>query len=216
MTLDPLQLLEGGCPRFFGGMGRRFLNKSGYADVGCGQAKLGEFSCVEKTHDDEENHVKRCLLFIGVLAVSAVGLSGQGKPIILVQAFTTAPSVVLPYDMKLMQTQLVAEFKVMLGKEFDIVAEAPANPQGAMYTLEAEITGWRAGNAAKRLLIGMGSGRESSDIQYRVTDGSGKKVVERKDTVRTNFYSQAAGSTGTLAHPVAQKIAERIKDAKLK
>ncbi len=62
----------------------------------------------------------------------------------------------------------------------------------------------------------MGSGRESSDIQYRVTDSAGKNVVDRKDTIRTNFYSQAAGSTGTLAHPIAQKISDRIKDAKLK
>jgi len=41
-------------------------------------------------------------------------------------------------------------------------------------------------------------------------------IVDREDTVRTNFYSQAAGSTGTLTHPIAQKIADRIKDARLK
>jgi hypothetical protein len=160
--------------------------------------------------------MKRCLLFIVGLALSAVGMSSQGKPVIVVQAFTTAPGVELPYDMKLMQAQLVAELKVMLGKEFDIVAETPASPQTTIYTLDGEIVGWRAGNAAKRLIVGLGSGRESSDIQYRVTDSSGKKVVERKDTVRTNFFGQGAGSTGTLAHPVAQKIAERIKDAKLR
>jgi hypothetical protein len=62
----------------------------------------------------------------------------------------------------------------------------------------------------------LGSGREASDVEYVLTDGSGKKVLERKDTVRTNFYSQTAGSTGTLAHPIAQKIADRIKGAKLK
>jgi hypothetical protein len=69
---------------------------------------------------------------------------------------------------------------------------------------------------AKRLVVGLGSGREASDLDYRVTDSSGKKVLERKDTVRTNFYSQGTGSTGTLAHPIAQKIADRIKEAKLK
>jgi hypothetical protein len=62
----------------------------------------------------------------------------------------------------------------------------------------------------------MGSGREASDIRYRVTDGSGKKALERTETVRTNFYSQGSGSSGTLAHPIAQKIAEGIKDAKLR
>ena len=160
--------------------------------------------------------MKRCLLLLVGLAVSTIGLSSQGKRVIVVQAFTIASGVELPYDMKLMQTQLVAELKVELGKEFTIVGDAPTAPEGALYTLNGEITGWRPGNAAKRLVVGLGSGREASDIQYRVTDSSGQKVLERKDTVRTNFYSQGAGSSGTLAHPVAQKIAERIKDAKLK
>ena len=160
--------------------------------------------------------MKKCLLLTIGLALSAIALSAQGKPVIVVQVFTTASGVDLPYDMKLMQTQLVPEFKVMLGKEFDIVAEPPTTPQGTVYTLDGEITGWRPGNAAKRLLVGLGSGREASDIQYRVTDGSGTKVLERMETIRTNFYSQGAGSSGTLAHPIAQKIADRIKDAKLK
>jgi hypothetical protein len=157
---------------------------------------------------------KGLLLTIG-MALSAVALSAQGKPVIVVKVFTTASGVELPYDMKLMQTQLVPEFKVMLGKDFDVVTEPPAAPQGTVYSLDAEITGWRAGNVAKRLMVGLGSGRESSDIQFRVTDGAGKKVLEREETIRTNFYSQGAGSSGTLAHPIAQKIADRIKDAKL-
>lgn len=160
--------------------------------------------------------MRKCLLLVVGLTLAPIALSSQDKPVIVVQAFTAAAGVELPYDLKLMQTQLVAEFKVMLGKEFNIVAEAPTTPQGTVYTLAGEITGWRPGNAAKRLVAGFGAGREASDIQYGVTDGSGKKVLERKDTVRTNFYSQGAGSSGTLAHPIAQKIADGIKKAKLK
>ena len=160
--------------------------------------------------------MKKYLLVVIALAVSSIGLWSQGKRVLVVKPFTVAPSVELPYDMKLMQTQLVAELKVELGKEFTIVAEPPAGGESAVYTLDGEITGWRPGNAAKRLMVGLGSGREASDIEYRVTDSSGQKVVERKDTVRTNFYSQGSGSSGTLGHPIAQKIAERIKDAKLK
>lgn len=117
--------------------------------------------------------------------------------------------------MKLTQTQLVPEFKVMLGKEFAIVTEAPATAEGAIDTVDAEITAWRPGNAAKRLLVGLGSGREASDIEYRITDGSGKKLLERKETIRTNFYAQGTGSSGTLAHFIAQKIAEGIRDSRL-
>jgi hypothetical protein len=160
--------------------------------------------------------MKKCLLVVIGLAVSIIGLSSQGKRVLVVKAFTVAPGVDLPYDMKLMQTQLVAELKVELGKEFTIVTEIPTAAESAVYTLDGEITGWRPGNAAKRLVVGLGSGREASDIQYRVADSSGQKVLERKDTVRTNFYSQGAGSSGTLGHPIAQKIADRVKDAKLK
>jgi hypothetical protein len=150
------------------------------------------------------------------LALSAAPVSSQNRPTLVINTFTTASGVELPYDLKQMQPQLVAEFKVLLGKEFDIAAEAPAGSKASIYMLDAEITGWRAGNAAKRFLVGMGSGREASDVSYRVTDASGKTVLDKKDTIRTNFFSQGAGSTGTLAHPIAQKISDRIKDARLR
>jgi len=41
-------------------------------------------------------------------------------------------------------------------------------------------------------------------------------VVDKKDTIRANFYSQGSGSTGALGHPIAQKIADRIREAKLR
>ena len=157
----------------------------------------------------------RLLLVIG-LAVAPLALFAQDKPVIVVQVFTAAPGVEWPYDMKTMQAQTVAELKVALGKSFDIAAEAPSAAHGNVYTLAVEIVEWRHGNAAKRLLVGLGSGREAADIQYRLTDGSAKNVIDRKDTIRTNFYSQGAGSVGTLAHPIADKIADRIEDAKLK
>ena len=149
------------------------------------------------------------------LAIAPLVVSAQDKPTLVVNPFTTGSGVELPYDLKQLHGQLVAELKVMLGKEFTVIAEAPANPAGKVFTLDGEIVAWRPGNAAKRLLVGMGSGRESSDVVYRVTDAGGTKVVDKKDTIRTNFYSQGAGSTGTLGHPIAQKVAERIRSAKL-
>jgi hypothetical protein len=131
--------------------------------------------------------MKRLLPIVIVLVVSALGVAAQEKPKLVVHAFTVAQGVELPYDMKLLRTQL-----------------------------EGVITGWRPGNTAKRMLVGMGSGRESSDIEFHVSDGSGKNVIERKETIRTNFYSQGAGSSGTLAHPIALNISDRIKESKLK
>ena len=150
----------------------------------------------------EEIRMNSWWLVVATITFSATVISAQGRPTILVQPFTAAAGVEMPYDMKLMQAQLVPELRVMLGKQFDVVAEAPTTAQCTVYTLNGEITGWRAGNVAKRLLIGMGSGRESSDLQYSLSDQSGKKVVERADTIRKNFYAQGTGSTGTLAHPI--------------
>jgi Domain of unknown function (DUF4410) len=159
--------------------------------------------------------IRWVVLVIG-LTVSAAELSSQNKRVVVVEPFTLAAGVELPYDMRQLQVGLVADLKVQLGKEFEVVAEAPAAPQGSVYTLTGEFTGWRPGNAAKRLLVGMGSGREASDLHYRVAGNAGQSVVDRTDTIRTNFYSQSAGSVGTLVHPIAQKIAERMKDATLK
>lgn len=158
--------------------------------------------------------VLRALVIAGLVLLPTV-VSAQGKPTLVVQPFKTAPDVALPYDLNLLQTQLVAELKVMLGKQMDVVAAAPASATGNVYTLDGEITGWRAGNAAKRFLVGMGSGREALDLSYQVSDPK-SRLFERKDTIRTNFYSQGAGSTGTLAHPIAQKIADRVEDARLR
>ena len=157
---------------------------------------------------------RRLFLFVG-LACSVAALSSQAKKVVVIKPFTLASGVELPYDVKLLQTQLVADLRVQIGKEFDVVSEPPAAPSGTIYTLEGEITGWRPGNAAKRLVVGLGSGREATDLSFRVSDGSGQ-IIERNETIRTNFYSQGAGSVGTLVHPIAQKIAERLKDAKLK
>src|SRR4029453_5251075 len=93
------------------------------------------------------------------LAIAPLVVSAQDKPTLVVNPFTTGSGVELPYDLKQLHGQLVAELKVMLGKDFTVVAEAPANPAGKVFTLDGEIVAWRPGNAAKRLMVGLGSGR---------------------------------------------------------
>jgi hypothetical protein len=62
----------------------------------------------------------------------------------------------------------------------------------------------------------MGSGREAAKIHYWLTDASGKRIFDHTDTIRTAFLGNAyASSVGQLAQPFADKIAERLKAAKL-
>jgi Domain of unknown function (DUF4410) len=78
---------------------------------------------------------------------------------LVVNAFTVAQGIELPYHMKLLQTQLVAELKVEL-KDYNVISEPPSAAEGTAYALNGVVTGWRPGNAAKRMFVGMGSGRE--------------------------------------------------------
>ena len=119
--------------------------------------------------------------------------------------------------MKELQRQTVAEMKTKLGAQFDIVTEPPVVTPEHLYTLNGEVVAWRAGNAAKRALIGLGSGREAADIHYWITDQTGEKLMDKKDTIRAEFWGNAfAGSVGQLAHPFADKISHHIQGAKLK
>jgi len=87
--------------------------------------------------------MKTCLLFLTMaIALHPASAFSQGKPVIVIQPFTTATGVQLPYDLKQMQAQLVAELKVTLAKDFDIAADAPASPSA------------RSTHSKERLLIG--------------------------------------------------------------
>ena len=156
------------------------------------------------------------LTILGIML--ATGLAGAARndtrPVLVVRPFTTGEGVTLPYDLGQLPVHLIAELKVMIGPGVDVLAQAPDSRPA--YVVDGRITGWRAGNAAKRLIIGLGSGRESADLALTVRGPDGRTLLEKRDTIRTNFYSQAAGSTGTLAHPFAQKIADRLDDLDLR
>ena len=160
---------------------------------------------------------KRMVLFAFALALAAIPLSAQSKPLLVVGTFGLANGVNWPYDPKQMQLQTVTELKIKDGQSFDVVTEAPKEAAGKLFTLDGEILEWHAGNKAARMMVGMGSGRETAKIHYWLTDAaSGKKVFEHTDTIRQAFWGNAyASSVGQLAQPFADKIADRLKEAKL-
>ena len=159
--------------------------------------------------------MKNIILVILCMQFWVAATQAQEKPTIVVSMFKTAPEISWPYDMKELQRQVVAELRNKDRKQYNVSIEAPSS--NAHYlTLEVEVLEWHPGNAAKRALVGMGSGRESAKIRYSVVTSEGKKVFEHEDTIRTEFYASAyAGSVGQLAHPLADKIGGRLADAKL-
>jgi len=140
----------------------------------------------------------------------------QSRGVVVVQEFSVSEKTGWPYDIKQLQSQTVAELRAKSVDKFDVLVGAPATARIHTYTLAGEILSWHPGNRAKRMMVGMGSGRETADIHYWLTDEQGKKVFDHKDTIRAEFWGNAyAGSVGELAHPFASKIAGRLTEAKL-
>jgi hypothetical protein len=147
---------------------------------------------------------------------SATALEISAQPAVIVQEFSVGNKTGWPYDLSQLQSQTVAELRAKANDRFDVLVGTPATARTHTYTLDGEIVSWRPGNRAKRMMVGMGSGRESAEIRYWLTDEQGKRVFEHKDTVRAEFWGNAyEGSVGQLAHPFASKIASRLTEAKL-
>jgi len=163
------------------------------------------------------NTLKRMALVIFVVALGLVSASAQEKPGLVVHVFTIASGVDFPYDMKDLQAQAIGEIKAKDGEQFDVVSEAPSN-QARVYILDGEVQEWHKGNTAERLLIAAGSvaGRENAKIHFWLSDKDGKKVFEQTDVIRQLFMrNRHEKSTGMLARPFREKVAERLKEAKL-
>jgi len=165
---------------------------------------------------------KSIVLFVAFFALATVFLSAQGapsqaKPSLVVNLFTVAGDVNWPYDFKQLQLQTITELKIKDGPQFEVVSDASKENSGKVYVLDGEVLEWHPGNRAARMMVGYGSGRETAKIHYWLTDvASGKKVFEHTDAIRQAFWGNAyANSVGQLAQPFADKIAVRLKEAKL-
>jgi hypothetical protein len=155
------------------------------------------------------------LTLVLMLATTLQGVD-RSKPTLVLDTFVTASGVSWPYDMNQLKFETMGELINKDDPYFFVVPEAVKNAKGAVYTLDGEILEWHSGNRAKRLLVGMGSGRETARIHYWLTDASGKRIFDHTDTIRQAFSGNAyAGSVGQLARPFADKIAERLKTAKI-
>ena len=152
-----------------------------------------------------------------VVTLGLLPARAQEKPALVVHAFTVASGVKFPYDMNDLQTQTIGEIKAKNGEQFAEVTDAPSN-QARVYILDGEVLEWHKGNTAERMLIAAGTvaGRENAKIHFWLTDKDGKKVFEQTDVVRQLFMrNKHEKSTGMLARPFREKVAERLKEAKL-
>jgi hypothetical protein len=149
--------------------------------------------------------MKRTVFLWMCLLIFPLGaLAQEVKPLIVLNAFTVAADSALPYDMKLLQTSTVAELKARFIKEFvDFAAESSGKASGKTYKVDGVFSNWKGGSTAKRILVGFGSGRESVDLHFWITDEAGKKLVDRKEKIKAQFLGSAyQGNVGELVHPL--------------
>jgi Domain of unknown function (DUF4410) len=208
------------------------FKRAAISDLLCGSAVAADARVTVTSMESPKNRridmkylcTYLAMAFCGMLAASFVAAaqdkvvqdnSLQGKSALVVETFTAAPNMAWPYDMRLLQTETVAELRAKDGQRFNVGAESAAEGT-SFYRLQGIVTEWHPGNRAKRMLVGMGSGRETATIHYWLVAETGKKVFEHTDTIRAEFWGNAyAGSVGELVHPFADKIAKRLSEAKL-
>ena len=135
------------------------------------------------------------------------------KLVLAVHPFTVAHGVRWPYDSRALQSQLIASLKSKDSDEFRIVPASPGRDRND-FALEGEITAWHPGKQAVRSIVGFGAGRESATIHYWILDPTGLTIFEHKDVIRES-YTTGLSSVGELAHPLAEKVAVRVENAKL-
>jgi uncharacterized protein DUF4410 len=141
--------------------------------------------------------------------------AAQDKTTVVVHTFSVPTGVQWPYDTKQLQLATIAELKGKSGTRAEVVSEAPENRRRVLI-LEGEILSWKAGNRATRLMVGLGSGRETAKIHFWLNDASGKKVYEHTDTIRQSVWGGGySPSAGELLQPFANKIANRIDESKV-
>ena len=125
------------------------------------------------------------------------------------------PLLLRLYNRSLRRQRLSAEMQNKDRKKYEIAAE-PTAAHTHIYTLDGQVMEWHAGNRAKRVLVGVGTGRETAKIHYWLSDENGKRIFEHEDVIRAEFWgNEYADSVGQLAHPFADKIAGRLGQAKL-
>lgn len=139
----------------------------------------------------------------------------EEKTTLLVHVFSVPSAVQWPYDTKQLQLATIAELKAKCATRAESVSEVPEG-RTRVLTLEGEILSWKSGNRATRLLVGLGSGRETAKIHFWINDPSGKKVYEHTDTIRQSVWGGGyTPSVGELVQPFANKIANRIAESKV-
>lgn len=100
-----------------------------------------------------------------------------------------------------------------------VVKEEEAKDAPADYVLEGVLVNFEAGNAAKRLMVGFGSGRSHAVFEFSIKESSTGNVVWKKSIKQTasfwfNGTTSSAAERAELPDGLAKKLVEELKKQK--
>ena len=87
--------------------------------------------------------------------------------------------------------------------------------------LQGRLVDFNPGNAAKRLMVGLGTGRAHATFEFTLKDASSGEVVWQKTVKQTasfwfNGTTSSAAERGELPEGVAKKLVQELNKAKAK
>ena len=101
-----------------------------------------------------------------------------------------------------------------------VVKDEEAKDAPAGYVLEGVLTNFEAGNAAKRLMVGFGSGRSHAIFDFVLKDSTGnvvwKKSIKQTASFWFNGTTSSAAERAELPDGLAKKLVEELKKAQSK
>lgn len=142
-------------------------------------------------------------------------LPAASRTAVIVQKFTAGDKMNCPFDLDELRAQIAIALRVKSKNHIDALLEPPPTPRLHSYILQGEVVACRRPSLAKVLTIGVFSygavGLQTAvDIHYWLADAQGRRILERRDTVRGKRNGDP-----DLVPPGATKIAKRLADSRL-
>jgi len=172
-------------------------------------------------------HSLGLLVFSFLLVNCAVPVYGSNKSLdlsqpIIVKSFTAKVkgAAGLPEAVRGAVVQTMRDdgaFKNVL-TEADATASSAPQPN---YILEGELVDFAAGNAAKRLMVGLGSGRSHARFEFSLKNSSTGEVVWQKSIKQTasfwfNGTTSSAAERAELPDGLAKQLVNELKKIEAK
>ena len=157
------------------------------------------------------------LLLLAICVDARGGSVDPGKPIVI-KAFTASVkgAAGLPEAVRGSVVQTLKDD----GTFKSIIKEEEAKDAPAGYVLEGDLINFEAGNAAKRLMVGFGSGRSHAVFGFVLKDAAGQVVWKKQIKQTASFWfngtTSSAAERAELPDGLAKKLMEELKKSQVK